>query len=483
MQFCWIVTAQVTPAPVVDLGYARYQGYYNQKYDQNIYLGYAAPPVGELRWQRPQEPAANTVEDMESGAPQLVVIQYRLGAFGFLSSAELARLGVPNAGIHDMYASLQWVQKFIERFGGDPNQVTIAGESAGAGAAMLLGLAHGGRDGSSLFKGIIAASPYLPAQWNYDDSQPSESYYRFADRAGCLTDEIAAKGSVFGCLVSADTAVLKSASDYVSTTGRYGHWAFTPVTDGVLIQERPSNRLLTGGEINGLHIISSNNLNEGPFFVPQNITDRLAFKIWLLNNYPLLSEQNITKILDVYAVPENACYIPVDTNGLDAPFSTTNSQFATGWQQAAFNLYAEATFVCPSYWIADAYARKEGHKAWHFQYSVAPGLHGDDISPMIAMPDEPGIGTNEVFRRAFQYVWGNFIVNGDPTLSSLQFSAVGGGDVAAAGKETWPQWEGQFTPMPLQLLVSQLPQGEPRDPNLIVRLLRDAQLVCKNGWL
>lgn len=94
-----------------------------------------------------------------------VVIQYRLGAFGYLSSAELARAGVPNAGIHDIYTSLLWVQKFIQRFGGDPRQVTISGVSAGAGAAMLMGMANGGDDGSSLFQGIIAASPYLPTQW------------------------------------------------------------------------------------------------------------------------------------------------------------------------------------------------------------------------------------------------------------------------------------------------------------------------------
>ena len=94
-----------------------------------------------------------------------VVIQYRLGAFGFLSSAEVARSGVPNAGIHDIYAALVWAQKFIWRFGGDPTRVTISGMSAGAGAAMLLATANGGSDGAGLFQGIIAASPYLPTQW------------------------------------------------------------------------------------------------------------------------------------------------------------------------------------------------------------------------------------------------------------------------------------------------------------------------------
>lgn len=60
-----------------------------------------------------------------------VVIQYRLGAFGFLSSGELAHSGLPNAGIHDMRFALQWIQQYIHLFGGDPEQVTIGGLSSG----------------------------------------------------------------------------------------------------------------------------------------------------------------------------------------------------------------------------------------------------------------------------------------------------------------------------------------------------------------
>lgn len=94
-----------------------------------------------------------------------VEIQYRLGAFGFLSSADVAEKGVLNAGIHDMRFALQWVQKYIHLFGGDPTEVTIAGSSAGGGGAMLLAMANGGTEVDSLFKGVIPASPYLPTQW------------------------------------------------------------------------------------------------------------------------------------------------------------------------------------------------------------------------------------------------------------------------------------------------------------------------------
>ncbi|KAI0842387.1 alpha/beta-hydrolase [Hypoxylon sp. FL0890] len=373
----------------------------------------------------------------------IVLIQYRLGAFGFLSSAELAQSGVLNAGIHDMYFSLQWVQKYIHLFGGDPEQVTIAGESAGGGSVMLLGMANGGADDIALFNGIIASSPYLPTQWEYDGNRPTEYYHRFVESVGCLTDNVNANGSVYECLVSADTVALQNASDYVSTSGLYGQWAFIPVTDGKFIRERPTSQLLGDGKLNGIRILSSNNLNEGVVFTPQGITTEEDLRGFLLNNYPKLTEENITNILALYSVPENTSHILVNSDGENPPFSTTNSEWGFGWQQAANNLYAETTFVCPSYWLADGYAKKKDGKAWHHQFSVSPAEHGFDIYPLIQPTDSVSDGIDEEFRTAFQQIWGNFIVRGDPTLNRMQTSVSGNGSIKAAGTGIWPQWQGE----------------------------------------
>jgi carboxylesterase type B len=62
------------------------------------------------------------------------IYSYRLGPFGFLHSAELAKFGGgQNNGLHDQRTALLWIQKYIAGFGGDPNNVTLAGESAGGG--------------------------------------------------------------------------------------------------------------------------------------------------------------------------------------------------------------------------------------------------------------------------------------------------------------------------------------------------------------
>ena len=74
----------------------------------------------------------------------LVTINYRLGVFGFFSHPELTKESEHHAsgnyGLMDQVAALQWVQKNIAGFGGDPQRVTVFGDSAGsASIANLMG--------------------------------------------------------------------------------------------------------------------------------------------------------------------------------------------------------------------------------------------------------------------------------------------------------------------------------------------------------
>ena len=55
-------------------------------------------------------------------------MNYRLGAFGWLSGPTLQADGTANAGLHDQRFALKWVQKYIAQFGGDPSRVTLFGE-------------------------------------------------------------------------------------------------------------------------------------------------------------------------------------------------------------------------------------------------------------------------------------------------------------------------------------------------------------------
>lgn len=83
-----------------------------------------------------------------------VAINYRLGAFGWMSGPTFQTNGTANAGLHDQRFALEWVQEHISKFGGDPKRVTVFGESAGGGSIMGQITAYGGKKGPAPFSQV-----------------------------------------------------------------------------------------------------------------------------------------------------------------------------------------------------------------------------------------------------------------------------------------------------------------------------------------
>ena len=96
-------------------------------------------------------------ENLAAKGPVIVTMNYRLGAFGFLAHPDLTKEAghSGNYGMMDAIAALQWVKRNIAAFGGDPNNVTVAGESAGA---IMVGALVGSPQAKGLFKRAIAES-------------------------------------------------------------------------------------------------------------------------------------------------------------------------------------------------------------------------------------------------------------------------------------------------------------------------------------
>ena len=75
-----------------------------------------------------------------------VSMNYRLGVWGFLQTPQVLAEGSSNAGLLDQRLAFQWIKENIAAFGGDPNRITIWGESAGAQSIGLHLHSYGGRD-------------------------------------------------------------------------------------------------------------------------------------------------------------------------------------------------------------------------------------------------------------------------------------------------------------------------------------------------
>lgn len=201
----------------------------------------------------------NTGEQLARKGVVVVSVAYRVGPMGFLAhpglSAETDEGVSGNYGILDMVAGLEWVQKNIAAFGGDPQKVTIFGESAGGIAVSQLcasPLAKG------LFQGAISESggsfgpPSLP-------TMPGENMMllKDAERAG---QDFAAK---LGAATVADLRGLSANQIQAAVSG--GPGGFWPIIDGHVIPD-DQYKLYESGRFNDTPILVGYNSDEGLSF-------------------------------------------------------------------------------------------------------------------------------------------------------------------------------------------------------------------------
>lgn len=315
---------------------------------------------------------------------------------------------------------------------------------------MLQTMAYGGTQGTSLFVNAIAASPYLPMQYGYKDWVPSQSYYAFAIAAGCPSTTAYGSSSqtIFECLVSKDTLTLQKASFNISASGIYGTWGFLPVTDGTFIQQLPTQQLLQK-KVNGLRIMAGNNAEEGALFTPPNISTEDDLIAWLKLSFPLFSNDDIAKLLYYYPSSNSsdmAGMLEYATSGNGGATALNVSQVASGQQQRADNIYAETTFVCPSYWLAEAFSG-QGRTSYKYQYSIPNAYHSADVAGYFGPPTP---NQSPDFVLAFQTIWGNFITKDNPSIPASIANGASTNATAANPASDWPPFS-LYAPYQLNL--------------------------------
>ena len=222
---------------------------------------------------------------------------------------------------------------------------------------------------------------------------------------------------------------------------------------------------------------------------PQNVVTEDDFVAFVRNKFPLFTDTDVDKLLSYYPVSRVSAELNIRTfatNGTTDPLTAQDvSTFATGTQQLANNLYAETTFVCPSYWMAEAFTG-EGRKAYKYQYSVPGALHGADLSAYFG-PPTPNQG--EGFGRAVMTMLGNFVTTSDPSISA-KIAASNNTETVTLAATKWPDFS---VARPLQLNLNTTGGEEysafsfaPTAPNVTQTrdpgLKNDFQLVNAFEW-
>ena len=199
----------------------------------------------------------------------IVSVEYRTGALGFMAHPELAKESKDglngqsghsgNYGILDQIYALQWVQRNIENFGGDPKKVTIFGESAGAISCSILcasPLAKG------LFHGCISQSGGSFAPWS--DAPRSiglDASQKGAEQQGLAFQKHLKKKSL---------KELRAMDAMALCDGNVGFSGFWPCVDGYVICD-DQYRLYERGEYNDVPVIVMTNSDEGALFTPPTV--------------------------------------------------------------------------------------------------------------------------------------------------------------------------------------------------------------------
>src|SRR5262249_6173133 len=150
---------------------------------------------------------------------------YRMGAFGFLAGPTVEQRGLPNAGLWDQRAALQWVQDYIHLVGGDKSSVTVMGESAGAGSITHHLIANSGNLDPLFRRAVLSSPAWLP---QYDAGELETQYSSFEQKAGCA-------GKGLDCLRGLSTAQLDQANRDIITAQPYGKFGFGPAVDNSFI--------------------------------------------------------------------------------------------------------------------------------------------------------------------------------------------------------------------------------------------------------
>lgn len=337
----------------------------------------------------------------------VVTFNYRVGPFGFLAHPLLSKESEHNSsgnyGLLDQIAALQWVQRNIAAFGGDPNRVTIFGESAGAISVICLmvsplskGLFH-----RAISQSFADLGFFTHLRENRYGNEPKERMgEKLARDLGCadVPDPIACMRAK-----SAEEVMAKGRPpvDYVSPGYRYG-----PVVDGWAITDHPIN------------IFEAGKQHRVPFMLGSTADEWALFQLVMPPVTVESYKEYVNKTFGDKARQVLAMY------------PATSNDEAKACAEQVLTLYA---FTCPTKAYATAMSRVKEVYLYEFT-RVPPGAgamgayHALEIGyvfgnliPILPTPDPEAYfnDTDKALSEAMMGYWTQFAATGNPNQKGL----------------------------------------------------------------
>ncbi|OBJ00902.1 carboxylesterase/lipase family protein [Mycobacterium sp. 1465703.0] len=344
----------------------------------------------------------------------VVTVNYRLGVLGFLDLSSFDTAGRhfdSNVGLRDALAALEWVRDNIAAFGGDPQRVTLFGESAGAGMVTSL-LASPAAEG--LFARAIAQSS--PATSVYDRERAGRVAEAFLDRLGIAASESQR-------LVDVPMAAILAASQQVFDevpVRNPGTLAFVPIVDGDVLRDYP------------VKVAQEGRSHPVPLIIGTNKHEAALFRLMRSPLMPI-TPRAITSMFDQIAAEQPDLQLPTEAE-IGSAYSRLRSK------ARSLSIATDVGFRMPSVWVAEGHSRVAPVYLYRFDYAT----------PLLKL-----LMVGAAHATELPFVWGNLGAPKDPTLK------LGGSktaktvskrlrarwtNFAAHGKPAGPAGEPEWTP-------------------------------------
>jgi para-nitrobenzyl esterase len=341
----------------------------------------------------------------------VVAVNYRLGALGFsyLEQLDERFAGSANAGIRDQIASLRWVKDNIAAFGGDPDCVTIFGESAGGHS---VGCLLTSREAQGLFHRCILQSS---AGWGLRSPGWAEEVTTklMADLGVTTVEQL--QGADLGAILSAQAVLpMRAPSDDGPRSLGVGATPFAPTLDGVVLDGAVIDEV-EAGRAATVPLLICHTRDELQIFAAMGV-------------FPPMGDDHDLAGMMAMVLPE-----------ADAAVNTyRNAQPEGSLSDWLVSFLTDQNLHMPDFRLADVRLRHDP-RVWMARFSwesraeggAYGACHGLEIPFLFWRPGQTGglLGDHEApieVAQAMQDAWAAFARTGDPNCPSLP---------------TWPRYE------------------------------------------
>lgn len=324
----------------------------------------------------------------------LVTANYRTGIMGFIDLSSLKGSEEykesPNLGLLDQIEALRYVQRNIGAFGGDKNNVTIFGESAGAGSVSLLPIVSKAK---GLFRRVIAESGSIALTYSKSECRP-------------LTEKLIKLTGVKSVreLVALDERIIKELNEKLNDINCF------PQRDGITVP-LDVYAAYDSGMTAGIDIMNGTNADEARYWIGEMgglMNYKLTFPIMFENNIARISKNDRVHLKEFMQLQKDKEKI---------------------WKITEF--YNEIMFRIPAIYQTEAHA-KNGGRAYMYYWTYPSAIpnygacHAVELAYVFGNLDQTiytGNNINKNLALTVQDMWAAFARTGNPSTNGIEWNA------------------------------------------------------------